>query len=72
MGPLRSEIALMIQENEIGYCFDEYDYSGIESFISSLTPNRINEFQEKGIKARIIAETKYSKEIILNRFKELI
>lgn len=72
VGPLRSEIALMIQENEIGYCFDEYDYSGIDSFISSLTPNRINEFQEKGIKARIIAETKYSKEIILNRFKELV
>lgn len=72
VGPLNSEICLMIRENEIGYCFDEFDYSGIEGFISSLSPNRIKEFQEKGIKARKLAETKYAKEIILNRFKELV
>jgi glycosyltransferase involved in cell wall biosynthesis len=62
----------MIQENDIGYCFDEFDYDGIEQFISSLSSDNIMDFQTKGIKARKLAEKKYSKEIILNRFKELI
>ena len=72
VGPLKSEIAQMIQENDIGYCFDEFDYDGIEQFISSLSSDNIMDFQTKGIKARKLAEKKYSKEIILNRFKELI
>lgn len=72
VGPLKSEIALMIQENSIGYCFDEFDYDGIEQFISSLSSDNIMDFQTKGIKARKLVEKKYSKEIILNRFKELI
>lgn len=72
VGPLKSEIAQMIQENDIGYCFDEFDYDGIEQFISSLSSDNIMDFQTKGIKARKLVEKKYSKEIILNRFKELI
>lgn len=72
VGPLKSEIALMIQENEIGYCFDEFDYEGIEKFLSSLSPDNIRDLQAKGLKARKLAEERYSKDKILNRFKDLV
>lgn len=72
IGPLDSEIALMIKENEIGYCFDEFDNVGIESFLKNLDASYIPILKEMGERARRVAELKYSKKSILEKFKELI
>lgn len=72
IGPLKSEIALMIKENNIGFCFDEFDEKGIESFLSSLDASMLPKLAEMGKKARRVVEEKYSKESILNRFVEIV
>lgn len=72
IGPLDSEIALMVKENNIGYCFDEYDHKGINSFLSSLDVSMISTLAEMGKRARKLVEDKYSKETILKKFRELV
>lgn len=72
IGPLDSEIAMMVKENQIGYCFDEFDDKGIEDFLASMDRNKIEEFAKMGKKARMLVEKKYSKQAILNKFKELV
>lgn len=68
IGDIQSEVALMIKENHIGFVFDPSDRSGIECFFKSIHTQSLKEFQEMGIRARELAEIKYSKEIILNKF----
>jgi len=68
IGPLDSEIALMIRENQIGYCFDEYDSNGIEAFLQSMDFPKWEEWEDMGKRARIIVEKKYSKEAIIDKF----
>ena len=72
VGPLDSEIALMVKENKIGYCFDEFDNDGIESFLMSLDSSKISELADMGKRARKLVECKYSREAILNRFREIV
>lgn len=72
IGNINSEIALMIKDFEIGYCFDSKDVRGISNFFSHLTSSRISELKYMGKKARIIAETKYSEEVILKKFVDLL
>lgn len=72
IGPLDSEIALMVKENNIGYCFDEFDYKGIDSFLASLDVTMIPKLAEMGKRARKLVEDKYSKETILKKFRELV
>lgn len=59
IGPQNSEIDLLVREEQIGYCG---------------WPNRwcMNELKSMGLKAREVAEKKYSKTIILNKFLETI
>ena len=72
IGPLDSEIAMMVKENNIGYCFDEYDEEGIIKFLLSLNSSKMEELTERGRKGRILVEEKYSRETILKRFKEVV
>lgn len=68
IGDLKSEIALLIQEESIGYCFSTEDKKGVIEFLNNLTINSLNQLEEMGKKARIIAERKYSEDIILSKF----
>jgi len=72
IGPLESEIALMITENRIGYCFDTDNAEGILTFFNNLNSGMICELRDMGIRARKLVETKYSKEIILQKFYNCI
>ena len=59
IGPKNSEIDLLVRENKVGYCGwpDKWDRE---------------ELQEMGIRARKLAEEKYSKQLILKKFTDLI
>ncbi len=69
IGERNSEIWLMVQENSIGFCFEPSDKMAIIEFLKSLSPKQLHGM---GRTARKLAEQKYSKEIILDKFKEII
>ena len=72
VGPENSEIYNFVRANNIGWAFDINKKEQIISFLNSLSLNDFASFEEKGKKAREIAEEYLSKEIILNRFLEEI
>lgn len=72
IGPKDSEIALMIKENNIGFCFEEGETEEIIKFLNSLSFETIPSLQRMGDKARKVAEQKYSKEKILQKFADYI
>jgi glycosyltransferase involved in cell wall biosynthesis len=72
IGDLNSEIALMIRERNIGFCFSPDDKNGIIAFLNGLTFDFLYEMEERGRKARIVAEEQYSEERILSRYLEVI
>lgn len=72
VGDLKSEIALVIKEHNIGYCFDNDDELGLKNFLSLLSISDKDNLITMGQNARILAETHYSQDIILEKFlKEL-
>ena len=72
IGDLKSEIALLIIEENIGFCFDADDTKGLLEFLDNISLRNIEVFKEMGLRARNVAELKYSEEIILSKYKELI
>ena len=72
IGPQNSEIARMIQQYNIGFSFDEFDKEGIRTFLNSLDVTDFPQLKEMGARARMLAEEKYSKDSILNKFKEFV
>lgn len=72
IGAPNSEIGLLVKEKNIGYVFEPSDRESIIRFISNLTPERCIEFKEMGQRARTVAETEYAKDVILNKFVEVI
>ena len=72
IGHPESEIALLIREKGFGYVFSAEDEEGIISFLSDMTPLKLNELWVKGARARKVAEEEYSKEIVLEKFKKVI
>ena len=52
IGPLESEIALMITENRIGYCFDTDNAEGILTFFNNLNSGMICELRDMSTQAR--------------------
>ena len=68
IGNLNCEIALLIKENNIGFCFDSFDKEGIANFFESLTLDQLTMLRTIGSFARSLAENVYSKQIILNKF----
>lgn len=69
IGHPESEIALLVKEKRIGFVYSPEDKSGIQALLASLKASSIKELCEMGARARIIAEEKYSKEYILEKFK---
>jgi glycosyltransferase involved in cell wall biosynthesis len=72
IGDLNSEIALLIREESIGFCFSPNDKKGIIDFLNGLTPSYFPLLAEMGNRARIVAENKYSENSILNKFLETL
>lgn len=69
IGEKDTEIWRTVLENKIGYCFEPDNLSSIIDYLRNLSKS---ELIEMGKRARNIAETKYSKEIILNKFKQIV
>lgn len=72
IGEKGTEIWRTVEENKIGYCFEPDDKQGIIAFLSSLNTIDMSELREMGRKSRVLAEIKYSKEAILNKFLEVV
>lgn len=71
IGDLRSEIAQVVQEYGIGYCFDPKDEKGLLVWLNSITLEYREEFMKMGEKARQLAETIYSEDTILSKYSRL-
>lgn len=72
IGDLKSEIGLLIKEESIGYCFDPNDKDGVIGFLNNLRLDTLQQLEEMGNRARMIAEKKYSEKAILSKFFETI
>lgn len=72
IGDARSEIALLVKENEFGYVFEPEEHEKIVDFLLHISVEMLPELKEMGAKARKVVEEEYSKEIILNKFLEAI
>lgn len=69
IGPEGSEIGLMVQENGIGYSFDNSSADVIASLLRSLKKSDLSGMGEK---SRALAEGSYSKQAILKKFVDTI
>lgn len=72
IGDLNSEIALMVKEESVGYCFSQDDKEGIINFLNELQLGLLPELEEIGKRARRLAENKYSEDAILDKFLNTI
>lgn len=72
IGDLGSEIALLVKEESIGYCFSPDDKAGIIDFLDNLTIDSLQQLKEMGERARRVAESKYSEKAILTKFLEAL
>lgn len=68
IGNLNSEIARVVSENRIGFCFEPLDKDGIIGFLKGLSIDKLPELKEMGIRARKLAETLYSQDTILSKY----
>lgn len=72
IGDKRSEIALTIEEFGNGWVFESNDRQFLINFFNSIDNDFLKECFEKGLKGRQLAQFKYSKSLILNKFKKLL
>lgn len=72
IGERDTEIWRMVEENGNGVCFEPKDESGLKSFLLSLGVDSAARFEFMGQVSRRLAVEKYSKEVILNKFVELV
>lgn len=68
LGDVESEVSLMIRESNIGYSYSMNNKDGIIEFLNSLTLEKRGILQIKGNNARVLAEKKFSENIILEKF----
>ncbi len=72
IGDDKSEVALMIKENGIGYVFKPNEIDKVTLFLRELSVERKSELIQMGIKARLLAENSYSEKVILNKYSEIL
>lgn len=68
IGEQGTEIWRMVEENQVGYCFEPDDKQEIIAFLRSLNAGDLIKLKEMGHNARLLAESKYSKKVIINKF----
>lgn len=71
IGERNSEIDLMVRENKIGYSYEANEENEIVMALNSLQFKK-EELREMGMRARELAEKKFSKNLILGRFIEIV
>lgn len=70
IGHENSEIARVIQENEIGWIVEAGNLNVLAETFDLICEKKM-EFQEKGLNARIVCLRSYSEETILKKYQEL-
>lgn len=65
LGDLKSEISLLVKENNIGWAFDINSRTEIVNFFNKLQEYKRPEIIEKGMKARWLAENQFEEKKIL-------
>lgn len=68
LGDSDSEVSLMIEESNIGYSFSMDNKEDILNFFNNLTLEKQKELQVKGHQARVLAEKKFSENVILEKY----
>lgn len=71
IGDRESEIARMIDEHDVGWCYDLKDTRSLLEFFNNLSPEDVLYLKDKGEKARSLAVTKYTREIILDKYLKM-
>ena len=69
IGPAKTEIGLMVDEEGVGFAFTNEEKEKIVEFLRMLTPEMLTGM---GSKARTVAEQKYSEQIILDKFRKVL
>ncbi len=72
IGDKNSEIGLLIQEKEIGFIFSPENRAEICNFFQNLSLNNLKQLSDMGKKARDVATNRYSENIILDRFMNIL
>lgn len=72
IGEKNSEIDLLLREENIGYSFQHFEEQKILDFFNSFDETSVQELEIMKQKARKVAEEKFSEEIILNKFYNII
>lgn len=70
IGPKDSEVYNLVKQNDIGWAFDINNEKEIVTFLNTISLSEFVSFEEKGKRARKLAEEKFSRDIILNKFFE--
>ncbi|HEX8376324.1 MAG TPA: glycosyltransferase family 4 protein [Pedobacter sp.] len=72
IGDKNTEIAKMVIESDCGYVFDENDEASLVSFFNELEFSNLANFKKMGVRARKLAEARYSEKYILGKFKDTL
>lgn len=72
IGSGESEISLMIKEFDNGWTFEAGEEESLVRFFNSVDMDFIRECREKGLRSRKLAETKFAKTSILEKFTSLL
>lgn len=72
VGEKNSEIDLLLRDENIGYSFQHFEEQKILDFFNSFDETSVQELEIMKQKARKVAEEKFSEEIILNKFYNII
>ncbi|WBV54205.1 glycosyltransferase family 4 protein [Chryseobacterium gambrini] len=72
VGEKNSEIDLLLREENIGYSFQHFEEQKILDFFNSFDETFVKELELMKQKARKVAEEKFSEEIILDKFYNII
>lgn len=72
VGEKNSEIDLLLREENIGYSFQHFEEQNILDFFNSFDETSVKELELMKQKARKVAEEKFSEEIILDKFYNII
>ena len=71
IGDVKSEVALMIKEYQVGFVFAPDNQIGIKNFLSNLSIDKKQELREMGERARKLAEDVYSEQVIIKKYSKL-
>ncbi|WP_308005239.1 glycosyltransferase family 4 protein [uncultured Chryseobacterium sp.] len=72
VGEKKSEIDLLLRDENIGYSFQHFEEEKILEFFNSFDETSVKELELMKENARKVAEEKFSEEIILNKFYNII